>query len=52
MGWSAGLKLRQSLENLRRIVAIELTVAARGLALRAPLDPAPATAAACASSSP
>jgi len=46
MGWSAGLKLRQSLENLRRIVAIELTVAARGLALRAPLDPAPATAAA------
>jgi len=45
MGWSAARKLRQSLENLRRILAIELAVAGRALVLRAPLHPAPATAA-------
>jgi histidine ammonia-lyase len=33
-------------DNLRRILAVELMCAARGLDLRAPLRPAPATAAA------
>ena len=45
MGWHAGRKLRQSVANLRRVLAIELMVAARALELRAPLQPAPATAA-------
>jgi histidine ammonia-lyase len=45
MGWSAGLKLRQLLANLARVVAVELLCAARALELRAPLAPAPATAA-------
>ena len=45
MGWSAGLKLRSALANLRRILAIELVAAARAVELRAPLRPAPATAA-------
>lgn len=46
MGWSAARKLRKSLDGLRRVVAIELLVGARALDLRAPLEPAPATAAA------
>lgn len=46
MGWAAARKLRTVLANLGRILAVELVVAARGLDLRAPLDPAPATAAA------
>jgi histidine ammonia-lyase len=45
MGWSAARKLRQSLENLGRILAIELLAGARGLVLRDPLRPAPATGA-------
>ncbi len=45
MGWSAGRKLRRSIRNLRRILAVELVAAARGLELRAPLAPAPATGA-------
>lgn len=45
MGWSAALKLRQVLANLSQILAIELVCAARGLELRAPLQPAAATAA-------
>jgi histidine ammonia-lyase len=45
MGWSAALKLRQVLANLSQILAIELVCAARGLELRAPLEPARATAA-------
>jgi histidine ammonia-lyase len=45
MGWSATRKLRRTLENLTRIVAVELLSSARALALRAPLRPAPATAA-------
>jgi histidine ammonia-lyase len=46
MAWGAARKLRQSVANLARILAVELTCAARGLDLRAPLRPAPATAAA------
>ena len=45
MGWSAGVKLREVLTNLSRVLAIELICAARALDYRAPLSPAPATAA-------
>ena len=45
MGWSAARKLRHVLDGLARVVAIELLTAARALDLRAPLRPAPATAA-------
>ena len=45
MGWAAARKLRTVLADLGRILAVELTAAARGLDLRAPLVPAPATAA-------
>lgn len=44
MGWSAGRKLRRAIDGLTRVVAIELLAAARGLELRAPLEPAAATA--------
>lgn len=46
MGWGAARKLRIALANLARILAIELTCAARALDLRAPLRPAPGTGAA------
>jgi histidine ammonia-lyase len=46
MGWGAARKLRRSIANLTRIVAVELVVAARALDLRAPLRPAAGTAAA------
>jgi histidine ammonia-lyase len=46
MSWGAARKLRMVVGNLRRILAIELVVAARGLELRAPLQPAPGTGAA------
>lgn len=46
MGWGAARKLRRSVANLRRILAVELTCAARGIELRAPLEPAPGTGAA------
>ena len=48
MGWGAARKLRRAVANLGRILAVELTCAARGLDLRAPLTPAPGTAAALA----
>jgi histidine ammonia-lyase len=46
MGWGAARKLRRSLDNLAGILGVELTVAARGLELRQPLEPAEATGAA------
>jgi histidine ammonia-lyase len=46
MGWAAARKLRTSLRNLARILAVELTCAAHGLDLRAPLQPGPGGAAA------
>jgi histidine ammonia-lyase len=46
MGWAAARKLRTSLQNLGRILAVELTCAAHGLDLRAPLQPGPGAAAA------
>ncbi len=48
MGWSAARKLRLAVANLTRILAVELTCAARAIDLRQPLQPAPATAAALA----
>jgi histidine ammonia-lyase len=45
MGWSAARKLRRSVDGLTRVIAIELLTAARGLDLRSPLTPGPATAA-------
>ena len=46
MGWGAARKLRASVANLTRIVAVELACAARALDLRAPLSPARGTGAA------
>jgi histidine ammonia-lyase len=46
MGWAAGLKLREAVDGLRRVLAIELLVASRALDLRAPLRAAAGTAAA------
>jgi histidine ammonia-lyase len=48
MGWGAARKLRAAVANLGRILAVELVCAARGLELRAPLEPGPGTAAALA----
>ncbi|HEV2779681.1 MAG TPA: histidine ammonia-lyase [Actinophytocola sp.] len=48
MGWSAARKLRRAIDGLTTVLAIELLTAARALDLRAPLTPAPATAAAVA----
>ena len=45
MGWSAARKLRRAVDGLTRVLAIEVLTAARALDLRAPLTPAPATAA-------
>ena len=45
MGWSAARKLRRALDGLTQVVAVEVVTAARALDLRAPLEPAPATAA-------
>ena len=45
MGWGAARKLRRSVAALGRVLAIELVTAARGIQLRAPLEPAPATGA-------
>jgi histidine ammonia-lyase len=45
MGWSGARKLRRSVDNLRRILTVELVASARGIDLRAPLLPGPATGA-------
>ena len=43
MGWSAARKLRKVVDNLARILAIELVTAARAIELREGLSPSPAT---------
>ena len=48
MGWGGARRLRTVLRNLARILAIECVTAARGLELRAPLEPAAGTHAAVA----
>ncbi len=45
MGWHAGRKLRRAVDGLCRVLAIEILTAARGLDLRAPLQPGVATGA-------
>ncbi|MFJ3694756.1 histidine ammonia-lyase [Streptomyces sp. NPDC090052] len=45
MGWSAARKLRRAIDGLTRVLAVEIYTAARALDLRAPLTPAPGTAA-------
>ena len=46
MGWHAARALRTSVDNLRRVLAVELVAAARAIELRAPMRPAAATGAA------
>jgi histidine ammonia-lyase len=48
-GWAAARKLRRSVDNLRRILAVELVCAGAAIDLRAPLLPGPGTGAALAS---
>lgn len=48
MGWAAARKLRRAVDGLAQVIAIEVLTAARGLDLRAPLQPGPATGAALA----
>jgi histidine ammonia-lyase len=48
MGWNAARKLRVAIDNLARILAVEVTCAARAIDLRQPLLPGPGTAAALA----
>jgi histidine ammonia-lyase len=45
MGWSAARKLRRAVDGLTTVLAIEVLTAARGLDMRRPLTPSPATAA-------
>jgi histidine ammonia-lyase len=45
MGWSSARKLRRSVDGLTRVLAVEVLTAARGLDLRRPLEPSPATGA-------
>ncbi len=45
MGWGGARKLRRALDGLTRVLAVEVLTAARGIDLRAPLTPAPATGA-------
>jgi histidine ammonia-lyase len=46
MGWGAARKLRASVANLGRILAVELVCAGHGIDLRAPLQPGAGTGAA------
>jgi histidine ammonia-lyase len=46
MGWGAARKLRATVANLARILAVELVCAAHGIDLRAPLQPGAGTGAA------
>ena len=45
-GWAAARKLRRSIDNLRRILAVELVCAGAAIDLRGPLAPAAGTGAA------
>ncbi len=45
MGWTAARKLRRAIDGLTRVLAIEVLTAARGIDMRAPLTPSPATGA-------
>lgn len=45
MGWGAGLKLTEILENAATVVAVEILCAVQGIGYRLPLGPSPACAA-------
>jgi histidine ammonia-lyase len=45
MGWAAARKLRRTVDNVTRVLAIEIMTAARAVELRQPQQPAPAIAA-------
>ncbi|MEV6108803.1 histidine ammonia-lyase [Streptomyces sp. NPDC051940] len=45
MGWSAARKLRTAVDNLTRVIAVELYAATRAIELRHGLTPSPATTA-------
>ncbi|BBX71965.1 histidine ammonia-lyase [Mycolicibacterium psychrotolerans] len=45
MGWSAARKLRRAIDGLGRVLAVEVFTAARGIDMRSPLTPSPATGA-------
>ena len=45
MGWSAARKLRRAIDGLTTVLAIEVLTAARGIDMRRPLTPSPATGA-------
>ena len=44
MGWGAGRKLLEVVDNVRRVLAVEILCAVQGIEYRAPLRPAPGTA--------
>jgi histidine ammonia-lyase len=48
MGWGAGKKLLEVLDNVRRVIAIEMMCATQGIEYRQPLRPAAGTALAAA----
>lgn len=52
MGWSANIKLREVLDNLGSLLAVELLAAVQGIQLRQPLIPSPAARAASAAVEP
>ena len=43
MGWGAGKKLFPLLDNVQRVIAIEVLCAVQGIEYRRPLEPAPGT---------
>lgn len=45
MGWGAGRKLFSIIDNVRRVIAIEILCAVQGIEYRKPLKPAPGTGA-------
>ncbi len=45
LGWSAGCKLRQALDNLAGVLGVEALIASAGIELRAPLRPSDRSAA-------
>lgn len=45
MGWGAGKKMLDIVANVRRVIAVEVLCAVSGIEHRAPLEPAPGTAA-------
>jgi histidine ammonia-lyase len=45
MGWTAALRTRRCVTDLRRVLAVEMVAAAQALEMRRPQRPGPATAA-------